>query len=95
MIFDVLGIVVYLFVVQWFYFVFFFGLVDYGIEIYVVCGLFFEYLDVMFVVFDDMRFVFFEVFWYVVSEGIWWFDCVVIDIDENQIFNFYCCFFFG
>lgn len=53
----------------------------------------FEYLDVVVVVLFDVWLVVFEVCWYVVVEGVGWFDGVVVYVDEDYVFEFYCCCF--
>ncbi|MNQ06009.1 hypothetical protein D3C85_187520 [compost metagenome] len=87
---DAPGTTAHLVVAQRLHAVFLFRATDHGIEAHVTGGLLLEHPDVAFVTLDHMRLASFEARRHMAGKGIWRLNRVIIDADENQIFNLHC-----
>ncbi|MNF85122.1 hypothetical protein D3C84_675080 [compost metagenome] len=89
---DVPGATAHLVVAQRLHAVLLLGPADHRIEAHVAGSLLLENPYITLSALDDMRLASLEAGRHVASKGIWRLDCVIIDADENQIFNLHCCF---
>ncbi|MNH04033.1 hypothetical protein D3C79_633090 [compost metagenome] len=86
---DVPGATTHLVVAQRLHAVFLFRPADYRVQAHVAGGLLFEHPDVALAFLDHMRLAPLEAGRHMAGKGIGRLNRVVIDTDENQIFNFH------
>src|SRR5690606_18426863 len=84
------GAAAHLVIAQRLHAVLFFWSANYRVQAHVAGGLLFENPHIAFAALDDMGLAPFEALRHVASKGVWWLDGMVINADENEIFNLHC-----